>query len=158
MIAIPAKYDFKPYAYGFQKDSPYLGLFNHYLKEMREKGALKQILNKYESGAQVCPDESGKPLGFESVFTAFLALLSGLALGLVIYGLEHLQKWGNIQVPLIDTYDKLHLEKEDITSLSKFQMNVLLAQKNATILGLQNKVKTLQRGYTTGRRWLDVYN
>jgi hypothetical protein len=38
VIAIPAKYDFKPYAYGFQKDSPYLGLFNHYLKEMREKG------------------------------------------------------------------------------------------------------------------------
>ena len=38
VIVIPAKYDFKPYAYGFQKDSPYLGLFNHYLKEMREKG------------------------------------------------------------------------------------------------------------------------
>ena len=74
---IPAKYDFKPFAYGFQKDSPYLGLFNHFLKEMREKGVLKQILNKYETGTQVCPDESGKPLGFESCFTAFLALLSG---------------------------------------------------------------------------------
>ena len=77
MIAIPTKYNFKPYAYGFQKDSPYLGLFNHYLKEMREKGVLKQILNKYETGTQVCPGESGKPLGFESCFTAFLALLSG---------------------------------------------------------------------------------
>ena len=38
VTVIPAKYDFKPYAYGFQKDSPYLGLFNHYLKELREKG------------------------------------------------------------------------------------------------------------------------
>ena len=77
MIAIPAKYDFKHMTYGFQKDSPYLGLFNHYMKEMREKGVLKQILNKYEIGTQVCPDESGKPLGFESCFTALLVLLSG---------------------------------------------------------------------------------
>ena len=62
LIAIPAKYDFKPYAYGFQKDSPFLGVFNHYLKELREKGSLKQILKKYDSGAQVCPDMSGQPL------------------------------------------------------------------------------------------------
>ena len=64
-------------SYGFQKDSPYLGLFNHYIKELREKGILNQISNKYDTGAQVCPDESGKPLGFESCFTAFLALLAG---------------------------------------------------------------------------------
>ena len=95
VIVIPAKYDFKPYAYGFQKDSPYLGLFNHFLKEMREKGSLKQILNKYESGAQVCPDESGKSLGFESVFTAFLALLSGLVLGFILLILEYFPNWGN---------------------------------------------------------------
>ena len=80
LIIIPAKYDFKPYAYGFQKDSPYLGLFKHYLKELREKGVLEQILIKYESGAQFCPDESGKPLGFESCFTAFLVLLLGKVL------------------------------------------------------------------------------
>ena len=40
-----------------------------------KKGALKKILNKFESGAQVCPDMSGKPLGFASSFTAFLVLL-----------------------------------------------------------------------------------
>ena len=34
-------------------------------KEMREKGSLKQILDKYESPPQVCPDYNGKPLGFE---------------------------------------------------------------------------------------------
>ena len=44
---------------------------------MREKGSLKQILDRYETGPQYCPDESGKPLGLESCFTAFLALLSG---------------------------------------------------------------------------------
>merc|ERR1719445_1176647 len=88
LIAIPAKYDFKPYAYGFQKDSPFLGVFNHYLKELREKGSLKQILKKYDSGGQVCPDMSGQPLGFESCFTAFLVLIAGLTIGLAIMVLE----------------------------------------------------------------------
>ena len=30
LIAIPAKYDFKPIAFGLQKDSPFLEIFNHY--------------------------------------------------------------------------------------------------------------------------------
>ena len=62
-------------AYAFQKDSPYLELFNYFLQEMKEKGALKQILEKYEGGKQVCPDMSGKPIGINSSFTAFLLLI-----------------------------------------------------------------------------------
>jgi hypothetical protein len=53
IIATPEKYDVKPYAYGFQKDSPYLGPFNYYLKQLRERGATKQIVEKYESRPQV---------------------------------------------------------------------------------------------------------
>ena len=53
LVAIPKKYDTKPYAYGFQKDSPYLGIFNYYIKEMREKGTLQQILKKYDPPDQV---------------------------------------------------------------------------------------------------------
>ena len=56
IIAIPEQYDFKPRAYGFQKDSPLLPLFNFYLREMREKGSLKKILDQYESRPQICPD------------------------------------------------------------------------------------------------------
>ena len=44
---------------------------------MREKGSLQQILKMYKIETQFCPDDSGKPLGLESCFTAFLALLSG---------------------------------------------------------------------------------
>ena len=44
---------------------------------MKEKGALKRIFSKYEKGAPICPDLSGKALGVESWFTAFLFLLSG---------------------------------------------------------------------------------
>ena len=45
IIAIPGKYDIQPYAFGFQKNSPYLSIFNHYIKELREKGSLQQILS-----------------------------------------------------------------------------------------------------------------
>ena len=108
VIAIPAKYDSKYCSYGYQKHSPYQGLFDHYIKEMREKGALKQILDKYETGTQVCPDESGKPLGFESCFTAFLALISGMALGCLLFLLEitnkFRNKFGNFNSPIFEAY------------------------------------------------------
>ena len=84
LIATPAKYDYKPVAYGFQKNSPYLGLFNYFLKEMEEKGAMAKIRAKYENHRQVCPDMGGKPLGFESCFMAFLALLWGIGMCLIL--------------------------------------------------------------------------
>ena len=106
IIQIPSKYDFKPYAYGFQKDSPYLHLFNHYLKEMREKGTLKKILNKYQAAPQVCPDSSGLPLGFESVFTAFLLLVGGIILGSILFCIECYSRISGTSVPFLEIYDK----------------------------------------------------
>ena len=47
-------------------------IFNYFLQEMKEKGVIKQILEKYKSGPQVCPDMSGQPLGINNSFTAFL--------------------------------------------------------------------------------------
>ena len=86
LIWIPAKYDYKPYAYGFQKNSPWLDLFDFHLKEMREKGALKQIELQYQSPPQICPDLSGKPMGFNNCFTAFgvLFLGAGMCIGLFL--------------------------------------------------------------------------
>ena len=55
-MATASKYDFKPYAYGFQKDSPFLAMFNYYINEMKEKGSLQQIQAKYEPPPQLCPD------------------------------------------------------------------------------------------------------
>ena len=63
IIRTPAKYDYQRFAYGFQKDSPFLDIFNFYLKELRERGSFSQIFKKYQSQPQVCPDYSGKPLG-----------------------------------------------------------------------------------------------
>ena len=88
IIAIPGKYNFKPFAFGFQKDSPYQGLFDFYVKEMIEKGITKQILDRYQTADQVCPDLSGSSLGFESCFPAFLALIIGMILGLLFISVE----------------------------------------------------------------------
>ena len=50
----------KPNAFAFQKDSPYLKLFNYYLNAMEEKGLTHQIKEKYKKLPQHCPDKSGK--------------------------------------------------------------------------------------------------
>ena len=88
ILAIPSKYKITPCALALQKNSPYLPLFNYYLNEMQEKGVSEQILSKYEPAAQICPDSSGLPLGFDSCFTAFLALLGGAFVGFAIFIIE----------------------------------------------------------------------
>ena len=88
IIAIPRKYNFQPLAFGFQKDSPYLDIFNFYLKEMIEKGVMKASSKKYEGLPQICPDLNGAPLGFESCFAAFLALILGLIMAFILMTIE----------------------------------------------------------------------
>ena len=93
--AIKAKYDVKPLAFGFQKDSSLLNLFDYHLKEMKESGALDQIMKKYESGPQVCEDYSGKPLGMGSVFAAFAIVILALLLVYVILAIEFMASFFN---------------------------------------------------------------
>ncbi len=72
VVAIPPRYDVQPYAFGFRKNSPFLGVFNYYLKAMAEKGDMDQILNQYVSQPQVCPDYSGQAIGMDNCVFAFL--------------------------------------------------------------------------------------
>ena len=90
IVTTQGKYNYEPTAYGFQKDSPFLPLFNYYLNEMKEKGMVKQIIGKYEPPPQVCPDYSGKSLGFGSVFAAFGVLFFGVGIAMILFGLEKL--------------------------------------------------------------------
>ena len=57
----------------FQKHSPYLPLFDHYLKMMMEKGTFQNLNNRFKPPPQICPDGAGKPIGFSSSLTAFLS-------------------------------------------------------------------------------------
>ena len=90
MIVIPGNYDYKPYTYGFQKDSPYLLLFNHFMNEMKEKGTMDQIMTKYEIKPQICPDYSGQPLGISTCVSAFIMLAFGMATCMIVVFLEML--------------------------------------------------------------------
>ena len=104
IVATPGKYDFKPYAFGFQKDSPFLSLFNYNLNEMKEKGSLKQIQVKYEPQPQICPDYSGKSLGVGSVFAAFGVLSSGVGIALILFGLEKLTQAFGMKWSIFNSY------------------------------------------------------
>ena len=64
---------FLPVAWGFQKNSPFLPLFNSYLKKLDEKGTFQKLLQRFAPPSQVCPDGAGKPIGFSSCLTAFLS-------------------------------------------------------------------------------------
>jgi hypothetical protein len=93
IVAIPAKYAFIPYAYGFQKDSPYLDIFNYFLSQLQESGSYKKISKKYASQPQICPDYSGKSLGFDSCVTMFLVIIMGLGLGFLLLLYECILKY-----------------------------------------------------------------
>ena len=88
IMASPEEMEHRPYAFGFQKNSPFHGIFSYYIDIMRERGTLEQIKKKYLASKQVCPDTSGQPLGFAKCYTAFIALVIGTCSGLIIMLME----------------------------------------------------------------------
>ena len=56
ILAAPGKYDFKPYAIGYQKHSPYAAMLDYHIEGMRESGILDNIKNTYRPSPQKCPD------------------------------------------------------------------------------------------------------
>ena len=142
-MATPGKYKFKHLAYGFQKDSPFLPLFDYYLNEMKEKGSLKQIQVKYKSPPQVCPDYSGKSLGVNSVFAAFGVLFVGVGIAVILFGLEKLthsfgMKWSIFNsYGVVDTPDEFY--ENDVMTL--------LASKSNEIVYLKKQILMLKKPY-----------
>ena len=104
IIALPAKYNIQPYAMVFQKDSPYLPLFNHYVNEMREKGALQQIMKHYQPDPQDCGDDTGRPLGFNNCITAFLVPIAGMILAMILFLIETVSVACGVKIPMLEWY------------------------------------------------------
>ena len=141
IVATPAKYDFKPYAYGFQKDSPFLPLFNYYLNEMKEKGSLKQIQVKYEPPSQICPDYNGKSLGFSSVFAAFGLLVSGFGFAVILFGLETLTLSFGMKWSIFNSYGVVD-HPDEFYENDKL---ALLESRNNEIFLLKQEIIMLKR-------------
>ena len=126
IVATPAKYDFKPYAWGFQKDSPFLPLFNYYLNAMKEKGSLQQIQVKYEPRPQSCPDYSGKSLGVGSVFSAFSVLFFGIGMSVILFGMEKFTQALGMKLSIFNTYGSLDQQNESYEK----ELTLLLSSKD----------------------------
>ena len=55
IVTIPGQtYDHKPYAIGYQKDSPYAEILDFHIDMMREKGTLDNIVSRYRGQQQQC--------------------------------------------------------------------------------------------------------
>ena len=133
-MATPGKYDFKPYAYGLQKDSPFLPLFDYYLNEMKEKGSLKQIQVKYDPPPQICPDYSGKYLGVGSVFAAFGVLCFGFGMALILFGIEKItqafgMKWFIFNIYGVVDHQNEFVENDSIALLLSKSDEIVLLKK-----------------------------
>ena len=84
IVATTRKYEFKPYAFILQPDSPYLKLFNYYISHLKENGVLGKSEKACEPEPQECPDQTGKALGINNVFGAFMVMAVGIGAGLLI--------------------------------------------------------------------------
>ena len=92
IVVTEGKYFKRPYAWTFQKHSPYLDIFNFYIQEKIQKGQWNAVINRYQAQPQVCPDLSGMPIEFANCFTAFLCLIGGAFCGIVFLSIEYALK------------------------------------------------------------------
>ena len=88
IITLPKKYNSRYIAFTLPKDSPYLSMFNYYIDQLRENGALERIFKKWEPLPPTCEDKTGKPLGFKNCLTSFLVMIIGGGLGIIILCIE----------------------------------------------------------------------
>ena len=90
VINVPSKFNINQYAFGFQKDSQYLPIFNYYLKLLDQQGTFHKLYSKYQVLPQNCQGSGGNAIGFESTLTAFLAFILGMIFGMVLLIIERL--------------------------------------------------------------------
>ena len=75
-------------AFPFQKDSPYLKIFNRKLKELKEKGIISKIISKHRLTPRDCQTSAATSIDVEDCFTAYLIWAFGLILGLLFLMVE----------------------------------------------------------------------
>ena len=91
--------------------SDLIGLFNYYLKDMKEKGAMHKIFKKYEPQPQVCPDLNGKPLDMGACFTAFGILVIGAIIAIILFITEAIGSIWFSKTYLLNIYNETLVHK-----------------------------------------------
>ena len=87
-----------------QKESPYIGLVNHYILLMKETGLLQRIFANAEPPNQFCDLDQGSPLGFKTCVTPFLLLAGGTILALGTFLVEKIVD-SMKKEPMVDNSD-----------------------------------------------------
>ena len=75
----------------FQKDSPYLRLFNYHISRLKENGVHQRTLKIYEKEKE-CPNFVGQPIGFENCIDAFFVIGIGIGTAILVMIAETIQK------------------------------------------------------------------
>ena len=70
-------------AWAIPKGSQYYWSFRSHINKLKEIGAADKYAKAYAGQGQVCPEYSGRPVTGTQCFTAFLALVVGMILGLL---------------------------------------------------------------------------
>ena len=107
----------------FQKNSPYLKIFNRKIKDLKEKGILSKIINKHRLTPRNCQTSSATTIDVEDCFTAYLIWACGLVLGLLFLMVEK---------SFIDKKKRSRINETD-KELSYQDLKELLEEKNCHI-------------------------
>ena len=152
IVATEGKYFKQPYGWPFPKFSPFLDVFNFYISEFIEKGSWDAITNKYAPKPQICPDNSGKPIDFSNCFTAFLILISGAVLALLLFGLEFATKpFDHMLDGIRKTLgDKSNIENpfNKIKGMDKDQMEFTIISQRDIIKNMEMELSMYKKAIT----------
>ena len=107
------KYEFKPYGFAFQTDSPYLRLFNYYINRLKENGALEKAMKPCEPPPQRCTDQTGEALGINNCFGAFLVMMVGIGAGLLIFVMEFFLKNRTTETSSQSSFESSSIEEDE---------------------------------------------
>ena len=82
-------------------------------------------------------------MGFASSFTAFLVLLGGICLGIMLFVIECISKHTKLDIPLLDIYDRK--DNIELDELDPNNWNNILMKKNDTIHHQEIHIKLLKK-------------
>ena len=146
------KYEFKPYGFAFQTDSPYLRLFNYYINRLKENGALEKAMKPCEPPPQRCTDQTGEALGINNCFGAFLVMMVGIGSGLLIFVMEFVLKNGTTETSSRSSIESSSIEEEERVTPVQLDVRRLRSAANPIKHRRQGSLRQKSRWLSAQRR------
>ena len=108
-------------------------------------GILKRNRDQFKSLPQDCPDETGKPLRFKNCISAFIVMIFGMSLAIILLCFENIYKLSGWSLPEIFKEQPMEVQlSQDFERLPPFWKNFILDQ-NQSIAELTSKNDILKR-------------